>query len=79
MAQRRNKEHSQQPGAAHEPIQSSGYGSRFRSGALLGHLKRTFWDHKFHWIVVAAIIYFLLLWPLVRLISKLDRRQMAMR
>ena len=30
-------------------------------------------------LMAAALIYFLLLWPLVRLISKLDRRSMAMR
>jgi polar amino acid transport system permease protein len=29
-------------------------------------------------LMAAALIYFLLLWPLVRLISKLDRRSMAM-
>jgi hypothetical protein len=28
--------------------------------------------------MAAALIYFLLLWPLVRLISRLDRRGMAM-
>jgi polar amino acid transport system permease protein len=30
-------------------------------------------------LMAAALIYFLLLWPLVRLISKLDKRSMAMR
>ena len=30
-------------------------------------------------IVVAAIVYFLLLWPLVRLLSRLENRALASR
>jgi CHASE2 domain-containing sensor protein len=56
MAQRRKTEHSHERGISHEPLEPAGHGSKTRTGVLLSHLKRTFWDHKFHWFVVAAII-----------------------